>query len=168
LVWNGDEGGTDPSGPTERYGVDLEGSYNPFPWLRFDANASIAHSQFVANAGNGNALALAPKLMGQGGATYIHGDYSISLRGRGIADRPGNDANTLTAKGYFIFDLIAAAQPTKKLGVNLTINNLFNQTWREAQFADTSAVTPTSAPIEQMHFTPGIPLTATVTISYQL
>ena len=168
LVWNGDEGGTDPSGPTERYGVDLEGAYNPFSWLRLDANASLAHSQFVQNAGNGNALALAPKLMGQGGITYIHPLFSVALRGRGIADRPGNDANTLTAKGYFIFDLIASTQPTKKLGINLTINNLFNQTWREAQFADTSAITPTSPAIEQMHFTPGIPLTATVTASYQL
>ena len=168
LVWNGDDGGTDRSRPTERYGVDLEGSYNPFPWLRLDANASIAHSQFVANAGNGNALALAPKLMGQGGATYIHGDYSISLRGRGIADRPGNDANTLTAQGYFIFDLMTGYSPMKQLHLNLTINNLLNTPWREAQFADTSAVTSTSAPVEQMHFTPGIPLTTTVTVSYQL
>jgi outer membrane receptor protein involved in Fe transport len=168
LVWSGDEGGTEPSGPTERYGVDLEGAYNPFPWLKLDANVSFAHSQFVENAGNGNALALAPKAMGQGGITYVHDIFSVALRGRGIADRPGNDANTLTAKGYFIFDLIANAQPTKKLGINLTINNLFNQTWREAQFADTSAITPTSPAIEQMHFTPGIPLTATVTASYQL
>lgn len=168
LVWSGDEGGTEPSAPTERYGVDLEGSYNPFPWLRLDANVSFAHSQFTANAGNGNAVALAPKAMGQGGITYIHDMFSISLRGRGIADRPGNDDNTLTAKGYFIFDLIATAQPTKKLGLGLTVNNLFDQDWREAQFADTSAVTPTSPAIEQMHFTPGIPLTATITVSYQL
>ncbi|MFT3692191.1 MAG: TonB-dependent receptor [Kofleriaceae bacterium] len=168
LVWSGDEGGTEASDATERYGVDLEGAYNPFPWLRLDANVSLAHSQFVQNAGNGNALALAPKAMGQGGITYIHDIFSISLRGRGIADRPGNDTNTLTAKGYFIFDLIATAQPTKKLGLNLTVNNLFNQDWREAQFADTSAITPGAAPVEQMHFTPGIPLTATITASYQL
>jgi len=168
LVWNGDEGGTDPSGPTERYGVDLEAAYNPRPWLRLDANASVAHAQFVHNAGNGNAVALAPKLMGQGGITFVHPLFSVALRGRGIADRPGNAADTLTAKGYFIFDLIASCQPTKKLGLNLTINNLFDQTWREAQFADTSAITPSSPAIEQMHFTPGIPLTATVTASYQL
>ena len=168
LVWSGDEGGTHASGSTERYGVDLEGAWKPVPWLRIDANASLAHSALVANAGNGSALALAPKLMGQGGITYIHDLFNVSLRGRGIADRPGNDDNTLTAKGYFIFDLIVGTQPTKKLGVNLTINNVFDQAWREAQFADTSAVTPTSMPIEQMHFTPGIPLTATVTASYQL
>ncbi len=167
LVWNGDEGGTSASGPTRRYGVDLEAAWSPMPWLRFDANASIAHSAYVHNAGNGDALALAPKLMGQGGVTLVHDNAFVSLRGRGIADRPGNDANTLTAQGYFIFDLMAGMKATKKLDLNLTINNLLNSAWREAQFADSSAVTPTSPVVEQMHFTPGIPLTATVTAAYQ-
>jgi len=165
LVWDGDTGGTDAEGATRRYGVDLEGAYNPLPWLRLDANVSIAHSEFVDNHGNGNAVALAPKLMGSGGITVTKGKQFIALRGRGIADRPGNDANTLTAKGYFIFDLMAG-RTFGKLGVNLTLNNLLNSTWREAQFADESRVTPTSPIVEQMHFTPGIPLTLTATASY--
>ena len=77
------------------------------------------------------------------------------------------EIRTLLRRGIDVL-LIASCQPTKKLGLNLTINNLFDQTWREAQFADTSAITPSSPAIEQMHFTPGIPLTATVTASYQL
>ena len=166
LVWSGDEGGTTPSGPTRRYGVDLEGTYDPLPWLHFDANVSVAHSQFVANAGNGSALALAPKVMGSGGVTVTHGPHFVALRTRGIADRPGNDDGTLTAQGYLIFDLIAGTTVAKKLALNLTINNLLNSDWREAQFADTSAVTPTSPPLEQMHFTPGIPVTATMTAAY--
>jgi hypothetical protein len=168
LVWNGDEGGTDASGATRRFGVDVEGSYNPVPWLRFDANVSVAHSEFVANSGNGNAVALAPKLMGAGGVTFTHGTSYVSLRGRGIADRPGNEADTLTAKGYVIFDLMMGMRPTRRVSLDVTINNLLNSDWREAQFADTSAVTPTSPPVEQMHFTPGIPLTATVTAAIML
>jgi outer membrane receptor protein involved in Fe transport len=167
LVWNGDDGGTEASGPTRRYGVDLEGSWSPFPWLRFDANVSLAHSAYVHNAGNGDALALAPKAMGQGGVSFVHDNWFVSLRGRGIADRPGNDDNTLVAQGYLIFDLMTGYKPTKKLDLNLTINNVLNSEWREAQFADSSAITPTSPIVEQMHFTPGIPLTATVTAAYQ-
>jgi hypothetical protein len=165
LVWNGDDGGTDPSGPTERYGVDLEGAWTPWSWLRIDGNLSLAHSQFVSNAGNGNALALAPKLMGSGGVTVVDGNNYVSLRTRGIADRPGNDDNTLTAKGYVLFDLMAGTS-IDKWSFNLTLNNLLNTSWREAQFADTSAITPTSPAVEQMHFTPGIPLTATATVAY--
>jgi outer membrane receptor protein involved in Fe transport len=163
LVWSGDAGGTDASGATRRYGVDLEAEYAPVPWLRLDANASIAHSAFVANHGNGSALALAPKLMGQGGITLVKGDQFVALRARGIADRPGNDDDTLTAKGYLIFDLMAGRNFGKHVNVNLTVNNLLNADWREAQFADSSRITPTAPIVEQMHFTPGIPLTATVT-----
>jgi outer membrane receptor protein involved in Fe transport len=168
LVWNGDEGGTDAAGSTRRYGVDLEAAYTPLPWLHLDANVSIAHSAFVANHGNGSALALAPKLMGAGGVTVVDGDQFVALRARGIADRPGNDSGTLTAEGYLIFDLMAGRNFGKHVNVNLTINNLLNSDWREAQFADSSRITPTSNIVEQMHFTPGIPLTATLTaaISY--
>lgn len=165
LVWNGDEGGTAASGPTRRYGVDLEAEYSPLPWLRLDGNLSLAHAAFVHNAGNGSALALAPRIMGQGGVTLLHGPAYVSLRARGIADRPGNDSGTLTAQGYLIFDLIAG-RTFGKLDLNLTINNLLDSDWREAQFADTSAVVPGGPAVEQMHFTPGIPLTATVTAAY--
>ncbi len=167
LVWSGDSGGTDAGDPTRRYGVDAEVQYAPVPWLHFDANITAAHATFVANHGNGNALALAPKLMGQGGVSFVHGPAFISLRGRGIADRPGNDANTLTAQGYFILDLMTGYSPIKALNLALTINNLLNSDWREAQFADTSRVTPTAPAIEQMHFTPGIPITATVSAAYK-
>jgi len=165
LVWNGDEGGTDASGATRRYGVDLEAAWNPRKWLRLDANVSIAHSALVANHGNSGALALAPKLMGQGGVTLVKGEQFIALRARGIADRPGNDADTLTAEGYLIFDLMAGRSFGKRVNVNLTLNNLLDSDWREAQFADTSRVTPTAPLVEQMHFTPGIPLTATATLA---
>jgi outer membrane receptor protein involved in Fe transport len=166
LVWSGDEGGTQASGPTRRYGVDLEAAYRPWPWLKLDANISLARSTFVHNAGNSNGLALAPRLMGQGGITLVHGSEFLGLRARGIADRPGNDAGTLTAQGYLIFDLVAG-RTFGKLDLNLTINNLLNTDWREAQFADASAVMPGAPVVEQIHFTPGIPLTATVTAAYR-
>jgi len=166
LVWSGDAGGTEPSGATRRYGVDIEAAYNPLPWLRLDGTLSIARSTLVHNAGNSNGLALAPRLMSQGGITLVSGSQFVSLRTRGIADRPGNDDGSLTAKGYVIFDLMAG-KSFGKLDLNLTINNLMNADWREAQFADASAVMPGGPVVEQMHFTPGIPLTATATAAYR-
>ena len=166
LVWSGDAGGTEASGSTRRYGVDLEATYDPLPWLRLDGSLSIARSTLVQNAGNGNGLALAPKLMGQGGVTLFRGPAFVSLRARGIADRPGNDDGSLTAQGYLIFDLIAG-RSFGKLDLNLTIGNLLDNDWREAQFAGASAVTAGGPVMEQMHFTPGIPLTATATAAYR-
>jgi len=166
LVWSGDAGGTEASSSTRRYGVDVEAAYSPLPWLRVDGTLSLARSTLVQNAGNSNGLALAPKLMGQGGVTVFRGAQFVALRARGIGDRPGNDDGTLTARGYLIFDLMAG-RSFGKLDLDLTINNLLNADWREAQFADQSAVMPGGPVVEQMHFTPGIPLTATVTAAYR-
>ena len=166
-VWSGDAGGTEPSDPTRRFGLDLEGSVEATPWLSLDGNVTWAQATIVANAGNNGALALAPRWMGSGGVA-VHDQRSfVSLRARGIADRPGNDLGTLTAQGYLVFDLMAG----RKLGrfdVEMTVTNLLDTDWREAQFAESSRVSPTAPIVEQMHFTPGVPLTLTVAASVTL
>lgn len=165
-VWSGDAGGTEPSDATRRFGIDVEGSVDATPWLSLDANVTWAHATFVANRGNGGALALAPRWMGSGGATVHDKTSFVAVRARGIGDRPGNDDGTLTAQGYLIFDVIAGKQ-IGSVDLNLTINNALDADWREAQFAEESRVTPASDLVEQMHYTPGMPLTATITAAYK-
>ncbi len=164
-VWSGDNGGTEASDKTRRFGLDIEGSTDLTRWLSIDGNVTWAKSRFVANAGNGGAVALAPLWMGSAGVTAKRGDSFLALRGRGITDRSGNEEGTLTAEGYVIVDVIAGTR-YGAWGLNLTINNLLDREWREAQFAEESRVSPTADLREQMHFTPGIPLTATATASY--
>jgi hypothetical protein len=162
-VWSGDNGGTEPSDPTRRYGLDLSASWQAMPWLSLDANVALARSTFVANQGNSGALALAPRLTGGGGVTASRGPSFVSLRARGIGDRPANDDGSLTAEGYLLFDLVAS----HKIGMvetTLTVLNLLNSEWREAQFADDSRVTPNGPIMEDVHFTPGSPLTALLTV----
>jgi outer membrane receptor protein involved in Fe transport len=164
-VWSGDAGGTEASAPTHRFGLDIEASTQLTKWLAIDGNVTWAKSRFVANAGNGGAVALAPRWMGSAGATASRGKSFVALRTRGISDRPGNEDATLTAKGYLIFDVIAGTEHGP-WGFTLTVNNLFNSDWREAQFAEASRVSPTADLVEQMHFTPGLPLTATAQASF--
>jgi hypothetical protein len=164
-VWSGDNGGTEPSDPTRRFGLDLEGSVDATPWLSLDANVTWAKSTLVANRGNGGALALAPRWMGSGGVSVHDRRSFVSLRARGIADRPGNDDGSLTAQGYLLLDLVVGKQ-LGKLDLELTIANLLDTEWREAQFAEESRVAPTAELAEQIHFTPGMPLTATLKAAY--
>lgn len=164
-VWSGDAGGTESSAPTRRFGLDIEGSTQLTRWLALDGNVTWAKSRFVANAGNGGAVALAPRWMGSAGVTASKGSHFVSLRGRGISDRPGSEDGSLVAEGYLIFDLVAGTR-RGAWGASLTVNNLSNSDWREAQFAEASRVSPTADVVEQMHFTPGIPLTATAQVSY--
>ncbi len=78
----------------------------------------------------------------------------------------GNDDGSLTAEGYLIVDVIAGTT-VGKVDLNLTVNNALDADWREAQFAEESRVSPTAPLVEQMHYTPGMPLTATVTAAYK-
>ncbi len=55
---------------------------------------------------------------------------------------------------------------TLELGV--TAENLLDASWREAQFADASRVSPTAAIREDVHVTPGAPLTVLGTIAVPL
>lgn len=52
------------------------------------------------------------------------------------------------------------------LAAAAAFNNALDAKWREAQFAETSRVSPTADLVEQMHFTPGLPATATVSVHY--
>ncbi len=164
-VWSGDAGGTEASDPTRRFGLDMEGSVDATPWLKLDANVTWSKASFVANRGNGGGLALAPRWMGSGGATVHDGGRFVSLRARGIGDRAGNDEGTLTAEGYVLVDVVAGAR-RGAVELNLTVNNALDTAWREAQFAEASRVMPTGDITEQMHFTPGAPLSATLTAAY--
>ncbi len=127
----------------------------------------MGRSTLVANRGNGGALALAPRLMGGAGITVRRGRSFAALRLRGIDDRPANDDGSLTARGYALVDLVAEhAVGATSLG--LTVENLFDADWREAQFAEQSRVTAASELVEDIHFTPGAPLTALVTVSRRM
>jgi hypothetical protein len=166
-VWNGDEGGTEAAGATERYGADLEVAWSPWRALTFDANLELAHAAFVANAGNGGAVALAPRLIAGGGVTLRAGNASLALRARGIGPRPANLDGTLTAEGYAVLDVVAsyAAGPWR---FGLTVNNLLDSSWREAQFAATSRLKNEAMAVEDLHFTPGTPLVAYLTAAFTL
>jgi outer membrane receptor protein involved in Fe transport len=165
-VWSGDNGGTEASDPTRRYGLDADIAWDPTPWLSIDANVAVARSTFVASAGNNGALALAPRLMGGAGVSVHSGESGVSLRARGIDQRPANDDGSLMADGYLLMDLVATHQ-IGRTKLSLTINNLLDAAWREAQFAESSRVSPTADEIEDVHFTPGMPLTAMLGVAMQ-
>lgn len=166
LVWNGDDGGTSPSDATRRIGADFEARWQIVSYLYFDADVSVARNRYKTDAGNGNAIALAPPLVATGGLTLRHpSGLSASLRMRHIAERPGSqftaadgvpqctpamDASTeagqrcyLIATGYTVFDA-EVEYTTPRYALGLIAENLTNADYREAQFGNITQIT--SAP----------------------
>lgn len=45
LLWVGDAGSNEPSGPTRRYGIEVANFYTPVPWLTLDADYAWSHAR---------------------------------------------------------------------------------------------------------------------------
>jgi hypothetical protein len=88
-------------------------------------------------------VALAPTFTGQAGLSLFHPSWAPGFRARigarWVGNRPANQEDTLVAQGYFLVDLYGAYR-WRFLEFGLSIQNLLNSTWREAQFATTYQV----------------------------
>jgi outer membrane cobalamin receptor len=157
FVYSGDEGVVEPSGKTLREGIDISIRYQLTSWLFADLDANTTKPRMKDLPEGKNYIPLAPVQTSIGGLTMRRG-YGLngSLRYRYIGDRPANEDNTLIAKGYFITD--ATVNYTDKTWeIGMSIENLFDVQWKEAQFDTLSKMKNEVAPVDEIHFTPGTP-----------
>ena len=79
-----------------------------------------------------------------------------SLRYRFMGHRPANELNMVEAEGYFINDMLFAYS-RKKIELTISVENVFNCEWREAQFDTESRLQYESQPVSEIHYTSGTP-----------
>ena len=166
FVFVGDAGTTEASGKTRRLGVDLEGRLNLSSWLWADVDINLSRGEAVDEPEGANEIPLAPKRTSTGGLTARHPTgFEGALRYRHLGDRPANEVDTITAEGYTVVDLNGAYRhgPWQ---LNLTIENLLDTEWNEAQFATESRLANETAPVSEIHFTPGNPINVRLGLSY--
>ena len=150
TVFVGDDAAFEPSDPTRRIGVDLELRAQPLSWLDVDFDLAQASATSLPNAGNGGAIALAPKLYMTGGLTARWKGARGGLRFRYLGARPAFDENSddykaldatdprrVNTEAYFVVDLYGAYR-YRWLEVGASIQNLFDTRWREAQLGNHS------------------------------
>jgi TonB family protein len=193
TVWVGDEGTTEASDATRRYGGEIETRFEITDWLSADLDLTATKSAFVVNRGNGDAVALAPRFTWAGGFSARHkSGWRGGLRFYGVGDRPATDDEFLVADGFTVFDLHAGYQH-RRFDIGVDVENLFDAKYRSAQFATTSRLRnepATNAPAppgtcgngsrvvtsdngnfggcEDVHFTPGYPFTVRVMTNFYL
>ncbi len=157
FVYVGDDGNVEPSGKTRRQGIDIIARYQFTKTLFANANFNFTKPQSIDEPKGANYIPLAPRATSTGGLFYkkkegINGGITY----RYIKDRPANEDNSIVAKGYFLLD--ASVNYSKpKYEVGLSMENILNTTWNEAQFATESRLKNEPAPVTELNFTPGIP-----------
>lgn len=167
FVYVGDAGIVEPSGKTERFGLDLGLRYQFTDWLFLNTDATYTHARSIEDPKGMDYIPLAPDFTLVGGLSIVNlGRLSGGLRFRYLDDRPANEDNSIVAKGYAVTDINANYMLTKNLSLGLSIENLFDTEWNETQFATESRLQNENTSVEEIHFTPGTPFFIKGSLSY--
>jgi len=157
FVYVGDGGYSELSNPTQRMGVDLEGRLKISRWLWADCDLSLSRGRINNQPERENYIPLAPNFTLTGGVTLAgYKGFDLSLRSIHIGSRPANEDNSVTALGYTLLNL-GAAYHRNQLAFSVTIENLLNTEWNEAQFDTESRMKWETQAVSELHFTPGNP-----------
>jgi outer membrane receptor protein involved in Fe transport len=171
LIFIGDEGTTENNGASNRVGIDASIRYQITKHLISDFDINISKNtlreKFLGRQLREDFnIPLAPTLTSTGGIGFKNNLLEIAARYRYIADRAANEASSVIAKGYQVIDL-SATYLLKKVRVGISIENLLNTAWNEAQFDTESRLKNELNSVSELHFTPGTPLTAKLSIGYK-
>jgi outer membrane receptor protein involved in Fe transport len=167
FVYVGDGGYTELSDPTQRIGLDIETRIKLKNWLWADFDFCLSDGKILGVPQQENNIPLAPRFTSAGGLSITgFKGFQGSIRYIYIADRPANEMNTVVAKGYGLLNM-GAAYTLNKFTFSITIENLMNIAWNEAQFDTESRMKWESEPISEIHFTPGNPRNIQAGISYK-
>ncbi|MCP1382924.1 TonB-dependent receptor [Runella salmonicolor] len=165
FVYVGDAGVVEPGGRTRRQGIDLSVRYQITDHLYADIDVNTTKPRAIGELEGQNYLPLAPVFTTMGGlSVQNNAGFSGSLRYRYIGNRPANEDNSIVAKGYFVTDM-QANYSRKNYTLGLSVQNLFNTRWKETQFATESRLQGEAAPVEEIHFTPGTPFFARLSLT---
>lgn len=158
FVYVGDEAVVEPSGKTQRYGLDVSLRYQALPWLFVDLDGNYSHGRSVNDPEGENYIPLAPRLTSIAGLSANFADgLKASLRYRYIGDRPANEDNSVVAQGYFLLEG-AITYTRKAFQLSLNATNLTNTNWNEAQFDTETRLKGETSGISELCFTPGDPI----------
>jgi hypothetical protein len=167
FVYVGDEAVVEPSGKTQRTGIDFSARWQIVRWLSADCDVNFAHPRALNSASeNEKYIPLAPIFTSIGGIKInIKENLAFSLRYRYLGNRPANAANSLVAKGYFLLDA-NLNYTLNQFEMSFLVENVANTKWKEAQFETESQLQNASAPVTQIHFTAGTPFAAKMKLNY--
>lgn len=158
FVYVGDDGNIEPSGKTRRQGVDIIARYQFNQYIYVNVNANLTNGRAIGQPKGADFIPLAPSFTSTGGLHYkkktgLNGGLSY----RYLKNRPANEDNTITARGYCVLDG-SLNYSRSKYEIGVAIENMLNTQWNEAQFATESRLKNETLSVSELNFTPGNPL----------
>jgi outer membrane receptor protein involved in Fe transport len=170
LIFVGDVGVTEPTGASERHGIEFNNHYVATKWLLLDLDLSASQARFKdvqGDAGHeGRYIPGSVNTVASFGATVTElgkwfGQFQLRYFGPRalIEDDSERSKSTMLAYARVGYKL----NPDWKL--SLDVFNLFDRKASDIDYYYESRVSPLDAPISQVHFHPVEPRTFRLTLS---
>ncbi|MFK7921242.1 MAG: TonB-dependent receptor [Bacteroidia bacterium] len=167
FVYVGDAGIVEASGQSMRRGVDLSTRLQLAKWLFAEGDFTYTYARFPFAEHGAQYVPLAPILTASGGLNVLtQNGFEGSLRARYLGDRPANEDYSLTADGYLLLDAVIRYS-IGKISCSLTLENILNTEWKEAQFETTSRLANEPEAVSEIHYTPGTPFQGRLALEYR-
>jgi len=165
FTWVGDEGTTEAGGATRRHGIEMEARWRVAEplWAEVDITASRGRYRDT-----GEMIARAPRLTLNSAVvlTDWH-DWSGQVRLRHVGDHPAVEDGSVQAAGFTVTDLHVRRRLSGSWDVLLSLENLFNSSYREAQTFFPSRLASEPMAVDDIHFTPGNPRAVRLGLEYR-
>jgi outer membrane receptor protein involved in Fe transport len=161
-VYIPDDGTFEFKGPSRAYGAEAKTSAQLTRHLSLNAGVTKMANAFFRGGDHRVYVDSAPRFVADAALTLAawHG-WSGSLRMRAINHyRLNGDNPSILASGHTLMDLGIARRISRRVDLNLALDNLTNRDYYETQNYFASRISAGGPVVAQIHGTPGYPLTA--------
>jgi hypothetical protein len=166
LVFSGDSGTTEPSGPSRRRGVEWTNYFRPLPWFVMDFDASWSRARFAVPGSVGQWVPEAVGTVLSGGVAVenLH-RTDAAIRWRYFGPRALVEDDSVRSKATSLLNFEGGYRLNKSVRLNLEVFNLLNAASSDIDYFYVSRLPgePLSG-IADIHSHPTIPRTARVSL----
>lgn len=154
LVYVGDGGGTDASGKSKRYGLELGAVYTPRDWLIFDADYAWAHSRLADEPVDNRIPNAISNVISLGMTLNDLGKWSGGLRWRYFGEAALVEDNSVRSESTSIVNGQIVYALSDSVSVTLAGYNLLDNNARDITYFYESLLPGELQPVADIHYHP--------------
>ncbi|MCX6074490.1 MAG: TonB-dependent receptor [Campylobacterales bacterium] len=168
LVFAGDTGGTEPTGPTRRSGIEWASYWTPTPLFILDADVAVSRARYKDSslAGGSYVPEAIEKTVSIGVGVKEYDDYFGGLRVRYFGSRPLIEDNSVRSKPSTLVNLKIGRHLSKNLDLSVDVYNLFDRKTYDIEYYYESKLATESTSVTDHMVHPCEPRSGRLTLSY--
>jgi outer membrane receptor protein involved in Fe transport len=174
LLFIGDAGGTEATRPSRRLGVELTNAWQPRPWLRLEADLSVAKARFRDDDPAGDRIPGAVERVGSAALLLAErGDQtpwqrlSGGLRLRYLGPRALREDDAVRAGSSTLLYAEAGYRLPAGLRIGVEVYNLLDEEANDIEYWYESRPARDAAPSEDVHLHPAEPRSLRLVLSWR-